>query len=122
VSIAPATLTTFDCAGYTETTDTVDFNVTATDRAKTVTVTIYGGLKTQSANKWQACYRAPYVFKQSDGTNTTLGSDGFSVGLLPDCSTTTPVPPCISARLPNSKTKDMVLVIATPPGDPGVKF
>lgn len=120
VSIAPSTLSTFDCTGYTETTDVVDFTVTTNTRSKTLTVTIYGGLKTQSSNKWQACYRAPYVFTQRSGSLTTL-TGGFSVGLLADCSSTS-LAPCISARLPNSKTKAMVLVIATPPGDPGVKF
>ncbi len=125
VSIAPATTITVDCSGYTETTETVDFNVTATDRSKTVTVTIYGGLKTKSASKWQACYRAPYSFQQLDGTMTAVGPDDFSVGLLPDCPKTTPTagtPPCVSARLPNSKTKDMVMVITARPGDPKLNF
>lgn len=100
-----------DCAGYTETSDIVVFDVTdsgginpAPNRSKVTTLTLAAAFVTRSASKYQVCY-----------------NDGSGALLLPICSNRSPVPPCVVSRTLD-RSKNLVIVVSSPPGDPGLKF
>lgn len=99
-----------DCAGYAETSDIVVFNVTDSGginpapRSKVTTLTLAAAFVTRSASKYQVCY-----------------NDGSGALLLPICSNRSPVPPCVVSRALD-RSKNLVIVVSSPPGDPGLKF
>lgn len=119
LSINDPTLT-LDCAGYTETSDLVAFDVTASDgstasgRSKTLTMTLAAADVTKSASKYEVCWFSLVPFKtKSDTTATT--------GLLPTCASRNPVAPCIVSKALD-RAKNLVIVVSAPPGDPRSNF
>jgi hypothetical protein len=99
-----------NCNGYTETSDTVLFNVTTSTgadstRSKIATLTLLDEFVTKSASKYRVCF--------DNGVD-----DPF---LLENCDNQIPVPPCVLSKSINQE-KDLVIVVSTPPGDPGLKF
>jgi len=76
------------------------------------------------ASTWQICYASPTTsppFTAQPGTSgtATIGDVNYNTGLLPDCSNTAPVPPCVQAR--NKDNAGDVLVTFLASGDPFVK-
>jgi hypothetical protein len=76
------------------------------------------------ASSWQICYASPTTsppFAVQPGTSgtATIGDVTYNTGLLPDCSNTNPVPPCVQAR--NKDNAGDVLVTFLASGDPVVK-
>lgn len=111
----------FECAGYTAATDVIFFNVTLENgttpvgtRTKTTQMTLLAPYVTKSASKYGACYQADTPFKTASGTMAL-------VGLLPTCAKPKPVAPCLVSRSMN-KERDVILVVLSPAGDPGLKF
>jgi hypothetical protein len=73
------------------------------------------------ASTWQICYASPTSppFTPRPGTTlgtATIGDVPYFTGLLPDCSNTTPVAPCVLAR--NKDNAGDVLVTFLASGDP----
>jgi len=70
------------------------------------------------ASTWQICYASMSSFTpRSGGPGTaTIGDVTYNTGLLPDCSNTAPVPPCVQAR--NKDNAGDVLVTFLASGDP----
>lgn len=99
-----------DCAGYIETSDVVVFNVTDSGgvnpsaRSKTTTLTLRAADVTKSASKYQVCYEG------------TTGAQ-----LLPTCATKNPAPPCVVSKALD-KSKNLVIVVSSPAGDPKLNF
>jgi hypothetical protein len=112
---------TVDCAGYTETSDVITYNVTdsggssSANRPKLATFTLGAAFVTQAASKYEMCYSSPTPFKNKAGVLVTTG-------LLPNCvnKTLDPAPCVVSKAL--DKSKNLVLVVSSPPGDPQGKF
>lgn len=119
LSINDPTLS-LDCAGYVETSDLIVFDVTASDgttasgRSKTLTMTLAAENVTKSASKYEVCWFSPIDFKTKSGAQATTG-------LLPTCANRNPVPPCIVSK-GLDRTKDLVIVVSAPPGDPRSNF
>jgi hypothetical protein len=70
------------------------------------------------ASTWQICYASPHQSPApswASGT-ATIGDVLYDTGLLPDCSNTTPVAPCVQAR--NKDNAGDVLVTLLASGDP----
>jgi len=67
------------------------------------------------ASTWQICYASTSSFPGSAGP-TTIGDVPYFTGLLPDCSNTNPVPPCVQAR--NKDNAGDVIVTFLAVGDP----
>ena len=70
------------------------------------------------ASTWQICYASMTSFapRSGDPGTTTIGDVPLFTGLLPDCSNTTPVAPCVQAR--NKDNAGDVLVTFLASGDP----
>jgi hypothetical protein len=100
---------------YQGTSATVDFNITSTDRTKTVTLTIDSSLVgDRSASDFQVCYSSNMPFTDRFGNPIPVGS----AGLLPDCAFEgDPVPPCVLDRVSNEDGSVSVRFFA-PEGDP----
>jgi hypothetical protein len=119
LSIADPTIT-LDCAGYTESSDVIAYNVTGSDgvtpadRAKLATFTLLAQFVTKSASKYEVCYTSNQPFVDKNGNTVTTG-------LLPDCANRNPVLPCVVSKALD-KFKNLVLVVSSPPGDPAGKF
>lgn len=101
---------TVNCTGYVETSDVVIFNVTgpdgetpAPDRSKLTTLTLAAAFVTKSASKYQVCY-----------------DDGSGPRLIPTCSTKIPAPCVVSKAL--DRTRRLVIVVSSPPGDPRLRL
>jgi hypothetical protein len=112
---------TIDCAGYTETSDQISYNVTGSDgsaasgRAKLATFTLSAQFVTKSASKYEVCYTSNQAFPDKNGNLVTTG-------LLPACVNKTLEPsPCVVSKVID-KLKNLVLVVSSPPGDPTGKF
>lgn len=111
LSIADPTVS-LDCGGYTETSDVVVFNVTdstgegSSTRSKQTTLTLAAAFVTKKVGDYRVCYQG----------------DTGPAGLLPNCDRQTPVPPCVVSKEIEKGTKNLVIVIASPPGDPLAKF
>jgi hypothetical protein len=110
----------FDCAGYTETSDYITYDVTASDgttpsdRAKQATFTLAAAFVTKSASKYELCYSSDQPFRTKSGATATTG-------LLPACANRNPVAPCIAAKFLD-RQKNLVIVVSSPPGDPKGRF
>jgi hypothetical protein len=70
------------------------------------------------ASSWQICYASTSSFTPRSGSpgTATIGDITFNTGLLPDCSNTNPVPPCVQARTKDNAGDVLVTFLAT--GDP----
>jgi hypothetical protein len=70
------------------------------------------------ASTWQICYASmsPFTAQPDTSGTATIGDVTFFTGLLPDCSNTTPVAPCVQAR--NKDNAGDVLVTFLASGDP----
>jgi hypothetical protein len=70
------------------------------------------------ASTWQICYASMSSFtpRSGDPGTVTIGDVPFFTGLLPDCSNTTPVAPCVQAR--NKDNAGDVIVTFLASGDP----
>jgi len=70
------------------------------------------------ASSWQICYASTSSFTPRSGSpgTATIGDITFNTGLLPDCSNTNPVPPCVQARNKDNAGDVLVTFLAT--GDP----
>jgi hypothetical protein len=66
------------------------------------------------ASTWQICYASSEFF--SGSLPTTIGDVPYFTGLLPDCSNTAPVAPCVQAR--NKDNAGDVIVTFLASGDP----
>ena len=88
---------------------------------KTDTVTIYKQYVNDQPNNgaafFQVCYQAPLTFTTRDGTPATEDPQGTFTGLLPDCASQNPQPPCILKKSKN-QAGDVVIVLLLPAGDP----
>lgn len=119
LSINDPTLS-LDCAGYTETSDLIAFDVTTSDgttasgRSKTLTMTLAAADVTKSASKYEVCWFSPIAFKTKSGTTA-------NTGLLPTCASRNPVAPCVVSKALD-KSKNLVIVVSAPPGDPRSNF
>lgn len=119
-----------DCAGYAESSDAVEYNVTtsngvtASDRAKVATLKLAAAFVTKSASKYEVCYSSNMPFLTKSGAPAPLvGSPPAYVGLLPACARRNPDPqqPCVVSKALD-KQKNLVIVVSSPPGDPGARF
>jgi len=107
------------CVDYEGTSATVDFNVSATDRTKTVTITIPSELVGErSATDFEVCYSSPNGF--IDKFEETVPPGG--TGLLPDCTFSEEFgppdnPPCVLDRFTDEDGSVSVSFFA-PEADP----
>ncbi len=119
LSIADPTVT-LDCAGYTESSDAVVYDVTTSNgidpsnRPKVASMTLAAGSVTRPASKYDVCYTSTLPFTTRSGTTATTG-------LLPACARKNPVAPCVVSRALD-KQKNLVIVVSSPPGDPAARF
>jgi hypothetical protein len=120
----------FDCAGYSATSDVIEYNVTkddgvaSTERAKVATFTLDAAAVTKSASKYEVCYSSNKQFLTKSGAPAPLvGTPPAYVGLLPACVKRNPDPqqPCVVSKVLD-KQKNLVIVVSSPPGDPAGKF
>jgi hypothetical protein len=105
LSINDPTTQAPDCAGYTETSDYVVFDVQtstggSSTRAKTITLTLFAANVTKSASKYQVCFEGP---------------SGPPAQLLTMCASKNPALPCMTSR-GLDKDKNLVIVVAAPGG------
>jgi hypothetical protein len=117
----------YSCAGtYQPVSDTFSFDVVSgsggmgQDGQFTVTLQIDKTLVLApgghpGASTWQICYASTSSFPGSAGP-TPIGDVNYFTGLLPDCSNTTPVAPCVQAR--NKDNAGDVIVTFLASGDP----
>jgi hypothetical protein len=70
------------------------------------------------ASSWQICYASTSSFTPRSGNlgSATIGDTAYVTGLLPDCSNTNPVPPCVQARTKDNAGEVLVTFFAS--GDP----
>jgi hypothetical protein len=122
---------TYSCATYQPVSDAFTFDViassgdvppgsqfTAVLRIDKATVQSSGH---PGASTWQICYAAPHQTPApswASGT-ATIGDITYDTGLLPNCSNTAPVAPCVQAR--NKDNAGDVLVTFLASGDPSVR-
>lgn len=136
VSLGSATAAPFVCAGYTPTSEVLDFDLTSltggeAGGVKTAVFTLFKQYVTRPANKYEVCYQAPLKFRTKSGAwatpvdeNGDLVTD-YHTGLLPTCDCTPrsgprrkdPTPPCILSRK-KDRSKNVVVTILAPAGDP----
>ena len=132
VSLGSATSTNFTCAGYTTTTDVLDFNLTSLSGApsggpKTAAFTLLAKFVTRPAKAYEACFLSNQPFTTKSGAPATgVDTNGDGVvdsyaGLLPNCDCRHPVPPCVVSK-ERDKRGNVTITIVAPPGDPGFKF
>ena len=122
------------CAGYTPTTDILDFDLTTpagapTGGQRTIVLTLLAPFVTRPASAYDACFQSTLPFTTKSGAPATL-SGGYYTGLLPECScgsydsrhrATAAVPPCEQSTV-RTRTGDIVMTIIAPPGDPRARF
>jgi hypothetical protein len=70
------------------------------------------------ASSWQICYASTSSFTPRSGGlgSATIGDVPYFTGLLPDCSNTNPVAPCVQARHKDNAGDVIVTFLAS--GDP----
>ena len=123
---------TYSCATYSPVSDPFTFDVVSSSGDSqpgnqfTAVLRIDKSLVQSSghpgASTWQICYASTTSFTPRPGTSlgsVTIGDVTFFTGLLPDCSNTTPVAPCVQAR--NKDNAGDVLVTFLASGDPVVR-
>jgi hypothetical protein len=121
---------TVNCDGYVETSDVISYNVTQAvptevqGRAKLATLTLLAPYVTKAASKYDVCYQSTLSFPTKSGAQATLDlATGLYTGLLPGCVNKTLQPsPCVVSKALDTKTKNLVIVVSSPPGDPQAKF
>lgn len=135
ISLGAPTIPAYQCAGYTTTAETLEFDLTTLSGApsgglKTATFTLLKQYVTKPADKYQACFASPQPFTTKSGAPAAgVDTDGNGivdtyVGLLPLCSSYKSCyvgPPCITSRV-KDRYGNVILTITAPPGDPRVKF
>jgi hypothetical protein len=120
---------TYSCATYQPVSDPFTFDVvsgtgdTQPGAQFTAVLRIDKSLVQSSghpgASTWQICYASMTSFTPRPGTSlgsVTIGDVPYVTGLLPDCSNTTPMAPCVQAR--NKDNAGDVLVTFLASGDP----
>jgi hypothetical protein len=119
---------TYSCATYQPVSDPFTFDVVSSSGDSqpgaqfTAVLRIDKSLVLSSghpgASTWQVCYASTSSFAAQPGTSgsATVGDVTFFTGLLPDCSNTAPVAPCVQAR--NKDNAGDVLVTFLASGDP----
>ena len=104
---------TFNHLPNTVTLDTLSFTPTGN---KVVTLRVAKSFDHQQANNgvtfYQMCYSSPTPFTDRSG-------NVVNTGLLPDCATQDPVPPCVLSKS-KSNSGDVLITLLLPPGDPRV--
>lgn len=144
VSLGSPTATAFACAGYTTTTEVLDFDLTsltggAAGGPKTASFTLKAPFVTRSADRYEVCFLSPLRFVTRSGalaqpvdTDADGSADSY-VGLLPTCSpcgdddrrsgrtATCPPPPYVASKV-RDRSGNVTLTIIAPPGDPRAKF
>jgi hypothetical protein len=111
LSLNDPAVTSPSCGTYVPTSELFVFNVTTSNgntpstRSKTATFTMAAQFVTQSASKYQVCYQ---------------GATG-PAQLLAACANKNPVLPCIMSKTLD-KSKNLVIVVAAPGGDPKLNF
>jgi hypothetical protein len=144
VSLGSPTATAFVCAGYTTTTEVLDFDLTSLTGGvaggpKTAAFTLRAPFVTRAADRYEACFLSPLPFTTKSGapaqavdTDGNGSADSF-VGLLPTCSscgdddrsrsrvTVCPPPPYVASKV-KDRYGNVTLTIIAPPGDPRAKF
>jgi len=114
IALLPTDAISCAASEYTGTSATVDFNVTADDRTKTVTITLAAELvDDRFASEFEVCYSSPNGFIDQDGAEVSPGGSG----LLPTCDIEIVFPPCVSSRIDNDDGSVSVAFLA-PEGDP----
>jgi hypothetical protein len=73
------------------------------------------------ASSWQICYASPHQTPPPSWASgiATIGDVSYDTGLLPDCSNTAPVAPCVQSRTKDNAGDVLVTFLAS--GDPIVK-
>ena len=144
VSLGAPTATSFACAGYTTTTEVLDFDLTsltggAAGGPKTASFTLKAPFVTRSADRYEVCFLSPLRFVTKSGalaqpvdTDADGSADSY-VGLLPTCApcgdddrrrgrtATCPPPPYVASKV-RDRSGNVTLTILAPPGDPRAKF
>lgn len=111
LSLNDPAVTPPSCGTYVATSELFVFNVTTSDgstastRSKTATFTMAAQFVTQSASKYEVCYQ---------------GATG-AAQLLAACANRNPVLPCVLSKTLD-KSKNLVIVVAAPGGDPKMNF
>ena len=112
LSLNDPSVTAPNCgSGYVVSSELVVLNVTTSDgvtpssRPKTATLTMAAQFVTQSPSKYQVCYQ---------------GATG-PAAFLTACANKNPVLPCIVSKALD-KSKNLVIVVAAPGGDPKMQF
>jgi hypothetical protein len=118
----------FQCAGYIAYSTPTEFNVTAGDRFKTVTIRldkrVVNQIPDNGAAHFQVCYVSPNAYT-TDGSGNPVSffdRNGDPIypnqpGLLPDCNNTSSNPPCVLSRN-KDKAGDVIVTFLAPIGDP----
>jgi hypothetical protein len=70
------------------------------------------------ASTWQICYAStsPFTPRSGNPGAATIGDINYVTGLLPDCSNTAPVAPCVQSRTKDNAGDVLVTFLAS--GDP----
>jgi hypothetical protein len=70
------------------------------------------------ASTWQICYAStsPFTPRSGNPGTATIGDTDYFTGLLPDCSNTAPVAPCVQSRTKDNAGDVLVTFLAS--GDP----
>lgn len=115
ITLLPTDAISCAASEYTGTSATVDFNVTADDRTKTVTIMLDATLVAdRDADEFEVCYSSPNAFVDKFEETVTTG-------LLPDCffieSEIPANPPCVLSRT-NIEGGSVSVSFFAPEGDP----
>jgi hypothetical protein len=123
-SASPGSSFSFSCKGYTPVSDAFGFavfdsagnpqkiNLTGTLRIDKSLVQSSGH---PGAASWQICYASTSSFTGASGT-VMIGGITYNTGVLPDCSSTQGMPPCVQSRNKNNAGDVIVGFLAL--GDP----
>ncbi len=119
---------TYTCPTYTGSSDPVSFDVLSSSGAALPAAQFSVQLEISKstvqasghpgASTWQICYASTQSFTAISGTSgsTTIGGVTYYTGLLPGCSNTAPVAPCLQAK--NKDNAGDVIVTFLASGDP----
>ena len=114
------------CAGYSPSTDTLDFDVsspsgTASGGTRTIVLTLLRAFVTKSAWQYDACFQSTLPFVTKSGAPATPSGGGTYTGLLPACNPKHPVAPCEVSTV-KTRSGDIMMTLIAPPGDPRARF
>jgi len=114
------------CAGYTPSTDVLDFDLTtpsgvSTGGQRTIVFTLLAPYVTRPASKYDACFQSTLPFVTRSGAPSPSTGGGYYTGLLPDCARRSPVAPC-EVGTDRARSGDIVMTLIAPPADPRARF